>query len=154
MAGTGSWNPFALKCAPSAVATPASTRLSSFGSTFTLQSKSPVLRSRLKHKIPPSPFRTHAVVDDDEWGKEAGATVEDPPAEVPAALSEVDKLKQKLKDLLYGTNRGLKASSETRAEIVELITQLEAQNPTPAPTDALALLNGKWILALDSLKPI
>ncbi|KAM7274417.1 hypothetical protein ACFE04_029081 [Oxalis oulophora] len=38
------------------------------------------------------------------------------------------------------------ASSETRAEIVELITQLEAENPTPAPTEALPLLNGKWIL--------
>ncbi|XP_074557177.1 putative plastid-lipid-associated protein 2, chloroplastic [Curcuma longa] len=147
MASTGYGNPFALKCAPAAVATPASTRFSSFAPTFALHSKSPISRSRLKQKISPSPFRTHAVVDDDEWGKEAGATVEDPPAEVLAVVSEVDKLKQKLKDLLYGTDRGLKASSETRAEIVELITQLEAQNPTPAPTDALALLNGKWILA-------
>ncbi|KAL3623190.1 prolyl aminopeptidase [Castilleja foliolosa] len=34
------------------------------------------------------------------------------------------------------------------AEIVELITQLEANNPTPAPTEALPLLNGKWILAI------
>ncbi|KAB8109749.1 hypothetical protein EE612_046174, partial [Oryza sativa] len=33
----------------------------------------------------------------------------------------------------------LRASSETRAEVVELITQLEARNPTPAPTEALTL---------------
>lgn len=50
----------------------------------------------------------------------------------------------------YGTDRGLKATSETRAEIVELITQLEARNPTPASNDALTLLNGKWILAYTS----
>jgi hypothetical protein len=65
---------------------------------------------------------------------------------VPAA-SELAGLKQKLKAALYGTERGLRASSETRAEVVELITQLEARNPTPAPTEALTLLNGKWILA-------
>ncbi|KAL0364070.1 UNVERIFIED_CONTAM: Light-induced protein, chloroplastic [Sesamum angustifolium] len=47
-------------------------------------------------------------------------------------------------------SRGLSASSEARAEIVELITQLEAKNPTPAPTEALTLLNGKWILAFTS----
>ena len=60
---------------------------------------------------------------------------------------ESDRLKKALVDSFYGTNRGLKATSETRAEIVELITQLEAKNPNPAPTDALTLLNGKWILA-------
>jgi hypothetical protein len=59
----------------------------------------------------------------------------------------VAELKQSLVDNLTGTNRGLKASSEVRAEIVELIAQLEAKNPTPAPTEALPLLNGKWILA-------
>jgi hypothetical protein len=67
--------------------------------------------------------------------------------EAAPAASEVAALKQKLKAALYGTERGLRASSETRAEVVELITQLEARNPTPAPTEALTLLNGKWILA-------
>ncbi|EPS66635.1 hypothetical protein M569_08140, partial [Genlisea aurea] len=62
-------------------------------------------------------------------------------------VSEIDALKKQLLDSFYGTNRGLSASSETRAEIVELISQIEAKNPTPAPTDALPLLNGKWILA-------
>lgn len=62
-------------------------------------------------------------------------------------VGEIESLKKALVDSIYGTDRGWKASSETRAEIVELITQLEAKNPTPAPTDSLPLLNGKWILA-------
>ncbi|KAK9065252.1 hypothetical protein SSX86_016635 [Deinandra increscens subsp. villosa] len=64
--------------------------------------------------------------------------------------TEIDLLKKQLVDSFYGTNRGLTATSETRAEVVELITQLEAKNPTPAPTEALPLLNGKWILAYTS----
>ncbi|KAL4628245.1 hypothetical protein ACB092_05G223300 [Castanea dentata] len=64
--------------------------------------------------------------------------------------SEIDKLKKALVTSFYGTSRGLRATSETRAEIIELITQLEAKNPTPAPTEALTLLNGKWILAYTS----
>lgn len=61
--------------------------------------------------------------------------------------TEIEVLKKKLVESFYGTNRGLSATSETRAEIVELITQLEAKNPTPAPTEALSLLDGKWILS-------
>lgn len=68
--------------------------------------------------------------------------------------SEIKNLKRALVDSFYGTDRGLKASSETRAEIVELITQLEAKNPTPAPTEALSLLNGKWILAYTSFSEL
>lgn len=82
--------------------------------------------------------------DHEEWPGEAVATAE---AEEPQESSEIEKLKKALVGSFYGTDRGLKASSETRAEIVELITQLEAKNPTPAPTEALTLLNGKWILA-------
>lgn len=37
-----------------------------------------------------------------------------------------------LLDSLFGTERGLSASSEVRAEINELITQLEAKNPNPS----------------------
>jgi hypothetical protein len=59
----------------------------------------------------------------------------------------VEDLKQTLIDSLYGTERGLRASSETRGEIVEIIAQLEANNPTAAPTEAVNLLDGKWILA-------
>lgn len=71
-------------------------------------------------------------------------------AEPPKEPSEIDLLKKKLVDSFYRTNRGLSATSETRAEIVELITQLEAKNPTPAPSEALPLVNGKWILAYTS----
>lgn len=89
-----------------------------------------------------------AVPSDDEWGTEkepsySAVATEEPPKEP----TEMDLLKKQLVDSFYGTNRGLSASSETRAEIVELITQLESKNPTPAPTEALSLLNGKWILA-------
>jgi hypothetical protein len=44
-------------------------------------------------------------------------------------------LQAALLDSLYGTERGLAARSEVRAEINELITQLEAKNPTPSPTE-------------------
>jgi hypothetical protein len=88
---------------------------------------------------------------EDEWGPEpeGGSAVTGPAvAEAPAPeASEVAELKARLKEALDSTERGLLASSETRAEVVELITQLEARNPTPAPTEALTLLNGKWILA-------
>ncbi|XAR65708.1 hypothetical protein NMG60_11009901 [Bertholletia excelsa] len=95
-------------------------------------------------------FRVRAV-SEDEWGPErdeAGVAVaeEEPPREP----TEIDLLKKKLVGSFYGTDRGLRATSETRAEIVELITQLEAKNPTPAPTEALSMLNGKWILAYTS----
>lgn len=96
-----------------------------------------------------SAWRVRAVTSEDEWGTEkeeaygGGVAVEEKVATEP----ETENLKKALVGSFYGTNRGLKATSETRAEIVELITQLEAKNPTPAPTDALTLLNGKWILA-------
>ncbi|KAF5760523.1 putative plastid-lipid-associated protein [Helianthus annuus] len=65
-------------------------------------------------------------------------------------ITEIGLLKKQLVETFYGTNFGLSATSETRAEIVELITQLEVMNPTPEPTKALPLLNGKWILAYTS----
>lgn len=39
---------------------------------------------------------------------------------------------------MYGTERGLSARSEVRAEINELITQLEACNPNPSPNEVSA----------------
>jgi hypothetical protein len=36
---------------------------------------------------------------------------------------------------LYGIERGLSARSEIRAEINELLSQLEAKNPMPNPTE-------------------
>lgn len=88
-------------------------------------------------------FAVRAVVSDDEWGPEPAAARA---AVLEEKSPEIYSLKKQLVDSFYGTNRGLSASTETRAEIVELISQLEAKNPTPAPTEALTLLNGKWIL--------
>ncbi|KIZ02337.1 hypothetical protein MNEG_5623 [Monoraphidium neglectum] len=59
-------------------------------------------------------------------------------------------LKAALLDSLFGTERGLAARSEVRAEINELITQLEAKNPTPSPTEILSALNGEWKLVYTS----
>lgn len=100
----------------------------------------PALSTKLKQN-----FSVKAVVSDDEWGAD-----KDPAAPAVAVVeekpSEIYSLKKQLVNSFYGTNRGLSAATETRAEIVELISQLEAKNPTPAPTEALTLLNGKWIL--------
>ncbi|KAG4129258.1 hypothetical protein ERO13_D09G068000v2 [Gossypium hirsutum] len=99
-----------------------------------------------------SPDKEEEVMEDPETESggvivaEAEAEEEKPKEEV----GEIESLKKALVDSFYGTDRGWKASSETRAEIVELITLLEAKNPTPAPTDSLPLLNGKWILAYTS----
>ncbi|KAL8462742.1 hypothetical protein ACS0TY_033674 [Phlomoides rotata] len=95
----------------------------------------------MKHKF------TVRVVSDDEWGPDDDEPAASGVAVMEESESEIDVLKKQLVGSFYGTNRGLSASTETRAEIVELITQLEAKNPTPAPTEALTLLNGKWILA-------
>lgn len=97
-------------------------------------------------------------VSDDEWEPEKVDEEKEREAAVAVAKDEenlrdqveIDTLKKLLVDSFYGTDRGLRATSETRAEINELITKLEAKNPTPAPTEALALLNGKWILAYTS----
>ena len=44
-------------------------------------------------------------------------------------------LQAMLLDSLFGTERGLEVSSELRGEISELITQLEAANPSETPND-------------------
>lgn len=97
------------------------------------------------------PLIVTRVAEDDEWGpekeQEEGGAVAVAEDEGPKEVTEIDNLKKALVDSFYGTDRGLNATSETRAEIFELITQLEAKNPTPAPTEALTLLNAKWILA-------
>lgn len=94
-------------------------------------------------------FRVRATDAEDEWGPEVGerGSALSVAEEAIEAVEETERLKRSLADSLYGTDRGLNASSETRAEIGDLITQLESKNPTPAPTEALFLLNGKWILA-------
>ncbi|GJU24603.1 plastoglobulin-1, chloroplastic-like protein [Tanacetum coccineum] len=58
----------------------------------------------------------------------------------------VEELKRCLVDSVYGTGLGFNASPEERGEVLELVNQLEAVNPTKAPTDAVELLDGNWIL--------
>lgn len=74
--------------------------------------------------------------EDDEWGNGSAAAAED----------GVGDLKRCLVDTLYGTELGFRASGEVRGEIFELVSQLEAKNPTPAPNEAPGLLDGNWIL--------
>ena len=83
------------------------------------------------------------------------------PAVLPAQASSysytsyemtAEDIKAALLDSAFGTGLGWSASSQTRAEINELIAQLEAKNPTPSPNDAEAaeLLGGSWKLVYTS----
>jgi len=62
----------------------------------------------------------------------------------------LQELKDLLDDTLWGTGRGLSANSDTRAEITDLIAQLEAKNPTPGPNEATEKLSGEWRLVYTS----
>lgn len=89
--------------------------------------------------------------NEDEWGGvEGGNDMEyNLPNNGTAATGNDDKigdLKRCLVDTFYGTELGFKASGEVRAEVLELVNQLEALNPTPAPTEASSLLDGNWVL--------
>ncbi|ESQ38175.1 hypothetical protein EUTSA_v10028808mg [Eutrema salsugineum] len=128
------------------------------------QSKSPILvpinsinrRSEVGIAVHRPDFKVRATDVDDEWGTDAAergsnvSVAEKSAEEAIESVEETERLKRLLVDSLYGTDRGLSASSETRAEISEFITQLESKNPNPAPNEALFLLNGKWILAYTS----
>ena len=72
------------------------------------------------------------------------------PPVAPAPQPSVQELKSVLLDSFYGTERGLSASSDTRAEVSELVSQLEARNPTPQPNEALGKLSGTWRLVYTS----
>lgn len=98
---------------------------------------------------------------DDEWG---GVEVKDdrygngtPGVDVDGESQKLKDLKRALVDTVYGTDFGFRASSEVRAEAIELIAQLEAANPTPAPTESPELLDGNWVLlftAFSELLPL
>ncbi|XP_058104011.1 plastoglobulin-1, chloroplastic [Magnolia sinica] len=104
---------------------------------------------------------------EDEWGTDGGSAESadyisgnGSAGAYDKASEEYDKLgdlKRCLVDSFYGTELGFRASVETRAEIVELVNQLEAANPTPAPTEAAPLINGNWVLlytAFSELLPL
>ncbi|RRT40500.1 hypothetical protein B296_00058508, partial [Ensete ventricosum] len=75
--------------------------------------------------------------DEDEWGREPGGAeyLSGNGTPVPSD-DKLEDLKRCLVDSLSMTELGLRASVEDRAEILELINQMEASNPTPAPTEA------------------
>lgn len=85
-------------------------------------------------------------------------TVDAQAREVPPA-----DLKCELYAAVASLNRGLSASSVTKASVNDLIEQLERQNPTEAPVDTPDLLVGEWrllytdaldILSLGLLAPV
>ncbi|XP_020595117.1 probable plastid-lipid-associated protein 3, chloroplastic [Phalaenopsis equestris] len=95
---------------------------------------------------PEEPAKPDPPVDDDEWGNGT-----------PRPDDKLGDLKRCLIDTFYGTELGFRASAEVRGEIVELVSQLEAQNPTPAPIESPELLDGNWILlytAFSELLPL
>ncbi|XP_006367874.1 probable plastid-lipid-associated protein 3, chloroplastic isoform X1 [Solanum tuberosum] len=47
----------------------------------------------------------------------------------------LEEMKKCLIDTVYGTDFGLRASFEVRAEALELVAKLEAANPTPNPVE-------------------
>eukprot|EP00262_Sarcandra_glabra_P009483 TRINITY_DN23893_c0_g1_i1.p1 TRINITY_DN23893_c0_g1~~TRINITY_DN23893_c0_g1_i1.p1 ORF type:complete len:410 (+),score=47.25 TRINITY_DN23893_c0_g1_i1:118-1230(+) len=99
--------------------------------------------------------------DEDEWGRDEGSEDVDIPgngsAAAGGAYDKLGDLKRCLVDTIDGTEYGIRATAEVRAEIVELINQLEAENPTTAPTQAPSLLDGNWVLlytAFSELLPL
>ncbi|KAL0329036.1 UNVERIFIED_CONTAM: Plastoglobulin-1, chloroplastic [Sesamum radiatum] len=95
--------------------------------------------------------------DEDEWG---GSEVElgngSPVADVGVNVGVKEdgdgklwELKRALVDTVYGSDLGFRVSAEVRAEAFELVSQLEAANPTPAPTENPELLDGNWVLVYD-----
>ncbi|KAI5601943.1 hypothetical protein BDE02_01G125000 [Populus trichocarpa] len=91
--------------------------------------------------------------NDDEWGEQfvaAGNGTAAAPSTSSAVVVEkdgrIEDLKRCLVDTVYGTEFGFRATPEIRAEVLELVNQLEAVNPTSAPVDATGVLDGKWVL--------
>ena len=89
---------------------------------------------------------------EDEWeereyiDKGNGSTATAIKDEAPGVDDRLEGLKRALVDTVYGTDFGFRASSEVRAEVSELVIQLEAANPTSAPVEEPGLLNGNWVL--------
>ncbi|KAL8152689.1 hypothetical protein V2J09_010449, partial [Rumex salicifolius] len=81
-----------------------------------------------------------------EWGGagiEVGSGNGSAQVDVDGSDKNLD-LKRCLVDSVYGTDLGFQASPEVRAELSELVNQLEAANPTPNPTEDPTLLDGNW----------
>lgn len=70
----------------------------------------------------------------------------------PEDTLSLSELKSLLEDTLWGTQRGLSANSDTRAEILDLVSQLEAKTPIAEPNQGAGLnqLGGTWKLVYTS----
>ncbi|KAK9698988.1 hypothetical protein RND81_08G145900 [Saponaria officinalis] len=95
--------------------------------------------------------------DEDGWGSGSSSGsgsgsvpspgyVAKPEVEVGEGEKKNWELKRCLVDTVYGSDFGFQASAEDRAEVAELINQLEAGNPVSNPTEAPELLDGNWVL--------
>ncbi|ESR45987.1 hypothetical protein CICLE_v10002003mg [Citrus x clementina] len=111
--------------------------------------------------------------DEDEWeekeeeydgGTDNGSAASAASVAATPAAKEVEEYDDKLGDLkrclvdtVYGTELGFRAGSDVRAEVLELVNQLEALNPTPNPVNAAGVLDGNWVLvytAFSELLPL
>lgn len=96
--------------------------------------------------------------NEDEWEEEYVEKGNGTPAAAQGAAEPVTAdategfddrvadLQRCLVDSVYGTELGFRAGQELRAEILELVNQLEAVNPIRSPIEATQLLDGNWIL--------
>ncbi|CAH2059257.1 unnamed protein product [Thlaspi arvense] len=95
--------------------------------------------------------------NEDEWEERTVKEAEVDAGNGNAAYDKTWELKRCLADTVYGTELGLRAGSEVRAEVLELVNQLEALNPMPAPLENPELLDGNWVLlytAFSELLPL
>ncbi|XP_044503880.1 plastoglobulin-1, chloroplastic-like [Mangifera indica] len=97
--------------------------------------------------------------NEDEWGEyvSQGNGSAGPAVEEDDDNNKLRDLKRSLVDTVYGTEFGFRAEAEVRAEVLELVNQLEALNPTPTPVEAGGVLDGNWVLvytAFSELLPL
>ena len=124
--------------------------------------KSPSIADKWGEESEPEPEASITKLPDsdppdykDEWkrGGSGGEKIDggngSPAAAINVGTQRLDVrlvgLKRALVDTVYGTDLGFRASVEVRVEVSELVAQLEAANPTPAPVEATGL-NGNWVL--------
>lgn len=110
---------------------------------------------------------------EDEWGPGSGAGPADVVDEFGNGGVEINGggvddgeamrkekilgLKRCLVDSVYRSDFGFQVSAEVRAEVSELVNQLEADNPNPNSNEVPELLDGNWILvytAFSELLPL
>ena len=93
----------------------------------------------------PAANKTAVVANAASFGSQSDAV------SFPENTLSLSELKSLLEDTLWGTQRGLSANSDTRAEILDLVSQLEAKTPIVSPNQSgLNQLAGTWKLVYTS----